>query len=126
MNAYLMISASLAAFMLVGHSTIGRKQFFLPMVAADFDPVAKRVMEFVWHMSTVALFLPPFALAYAASDAAIAAELRPLVLFLALQYGVIGTIHLIIAATLGISGAPLKLFQWILFMAVGATAWLGA
>jgi hypothetical protein len=125
MNTYLLVSAGLAAFMLVGHSTIGRKQFFLPMVAADFDPVAKRVMEFVWHMSTAALFLPPFALAYAASDAAIATELRPLVLFLALQYGAIGVIHLTVAATSGIAGAPLKLFQWSLFLVVGATAWLG-
>jgi len=126
MNSYLLISAGLAAFMLIGHNTIGRKQFFLPMLAADFDLVAKRMMGFVWHLSTAALALPPFVLAYAGSDPAIAAEYRALIIFLAVQYGIIGLIHLVNALTSGIPGAPIKLFQWILFFAVAGTAWMGA
>ena len=65
MNWFLIASGLAAAFMLAGHSTIGRRQFFLPMLGASFDPTAKRVMEFVWHMSTAALVLPPFVLLYA-------------------------------------------------------------
>ena len=66
MNIRLLISAALAAFMVAGHCTLGRKQFFLPMLEADFDATAKRIMSFVWHMSTVNLVLASAALFYAA------------------------------------------------------------
>lgn len=111
--------------MVVGHSTIGRKQYFMPMVGADFEPVAKRSMEFVWHLSTVALALPPVALAYAGANPAAATELRSLLLFIVVFYGILGAVHLINAVTSEIERAPFKLFQWILFFAVAGTAWLG-
>ena len=60
MDFWLIGSGAVAAFMLIGHATMGRKQFFLPMLDVSFDPAAKRVMEFVWHMATAALVLPPW------------------------------------------------------------------
>ncbi len=62
MNWLVIVSGILAAAMLIGHSTLGRRDYFLPMTRAEFDPYAKRIMEFVWHMTTVALVLMTLAL----------------------------------------------------------------
>jgi len=123
MNLLFLTSALIATFILIGHSTIGRKQFFLPMVAADFEAVPKRVMEFVWHMSTVALALPPIVLLYAANYPDRISN--GLIGFIALLYGLWAVVHFIVTATSGIPGGLLKLFQWILFAAVAITAGLG-
>lgn len=125
MNAYFLVSGGLAAFMLVGHSTIGRKQFFLPMLGADFEPTSKRIMEFVWHMSTVALVLPPVALIYAGVDATAGASMKLLIGFLAAQFAAWGVVHLVLVGTSGLPGAIYKQFQWSLFLAVAASAVAG-
>ena len=66
MNVLLLVSGGLATVMVLGHSTLGRKQFFLPMLEASFDATAKRIMAFVWHMATVTLVVAAAALIYAA------------------------------------------------------------
>jgi hypothetical protein len=125
MNAYFLVSGALAAFMLVGHATIGRKQFFLPMLGATFDPTSKRIMEFVWHMSTVALALPPVALIYAGLEGVSAASLKILIGFLAAQFAAWGVVHLALIGTSGLPGAVYKQFQWSLFLGIAATALAG-
>ncbi|MDP7668236.1 MAG: hypothetical protein QF738_09285 [Rhodospirillales bacterium] len=124
-NTYLVISGLIAAFVLVGHSTIGRKQFFLPMVEATFDPRAKRIMEFVWHMSTASLVFPPLVLLYAGFAGADGQAWKYLIAYLAVQYAAWGAAHLLIVTTSGLPGAMYKLFQWALFLAVGGFAWAG-
>ncbi len=125
MNVYLLVSGVLAAFILVGHATIGRKQFFLPMLAASFDPTSKRIMEFVWHMSTVALVLPPVVLIYSGLQASTYTATGLIIWFLALQFAAWGLVHLLLVATSGLPGAVYKLFQWTLFLATAATAFAG-
>ncbi len=125
MNIYLIISGLLAAFILVGHSTIGRKQFFVPMLETDFDPTAKRVMEFVWHMSTATLVLPPIALLYAGFTGTSGTAVNLLIAYLAVQFALWAVVHFAVAATSGLPGALYKLFQWVLFLAVGGFAWAG-
>ncbi len=129
MNVYLLVSGALAAFILVGHSTIGRKQFFLPMRAASFEPKSKRVMEFVWHMATVSLVLPPVVLIHAGLGYSLGAEADPageiLIGFIALQFAAWGLVHLLLVGTSGLPGAVYKLFQWALFLATAATAFAG-
>ena len=62
MNVLLVIAGVLATGVLIGHSTLGRRDYFLPMLSAEFDPYAKRIMSFVWHMSTLSLCLMALAL----------------------------------------------------------------
>lgn len=126
MNIYLVISGFLALFILVGHSTIGRKQFFLPMLDATFEPTSKRIMEFVWHMSTASLVMPPAVLLYVGFAGAGENAWNYLVAFLALQFAAWGVVHLIVITTSGIPGALYKLFQWALFLLVAGFAWAGA
>jgi hypothetical protein len=126
MNIVLLISGGLAAFMVVGHSTIGRKQFFLPMQEVSFDPTAKRIMAFVWHMSTVTLVAAAAALFYAALAPGDGAAGGPLAFYVAVQFLAYGAVHLMLVSTSKLPGAVYKQFQWSLFFAVGLTAWAGA
>jgi hypothetical protein len=126
MNILLLISGCLAAFMVVGHSTIGKKQFFDPMLEADFDPTSKRIMTFVWHMSTVSLLAATSALIYAGLIAGDGPAMRVLAVFVGIQFLVIGALHLSLVATSHLPGAVYKQFQWILFFAVGLTAIMGS
>jgi len=126
MNVLLLISGALAAFMVLGHSTIGRRQFFLPMLDATFDPTAKRIMGFVWHMSTVTLVAAAAALIYAGLAPGDGATRGPLAFYVAAQFLAYGAVHLIVVSTSKLPGAVYKQFQWSLFFAVGATAWVGA
>ncbi len=126
MNILLLISGCLAAFMAVGHLTIGKKQFFDPMLGADFDPTSKRIMTFVWHMSTVSLLAAPTGLIYAALIAGAGPVMTVLAVFIGIQFLVIGALHLFLVATSHLPGAVYKQFQWMLFLAVGMTALMGS
>ncbi len=126
MNILLLVSAALAAAMVAGHCTLGRRQFFLPMLEADFDATAKRFMSFVWHMSTVNLVLASAALFYAAFRPSAVAAYEPLAIYVAAQFILIGAVHLWLVSTSKLAGAVYKQFQWSLFFAVGITALAGA
>ncbi len=126
MNSLLLISGVLAAFMVAGHCTMGRKQFFLPMLAAAFDPTSKRIMAFVWHMSTVTLVLATAVLFYSALMPGDGAVRNALALYIAAQFLCYGAVHLLLVASSGLSGAIYKQFQWSLFLAVGIAAAAGA
>ncbi len=126
MNILLLIAGCLAAFMVVGHSTIGKKQFFDPMLGADFDATSKRIMTFVWHMSTVTLLAATLGLFYAAVFAGDGSAMRVLALFVGVQFLAVGAIHLYLVATSGLPGAVYKQFQWSMFFVIGLTAIAGS
>ena len=124
MNGFIIASGILATAMLIGHSTLGRRDYFLPMTRADFDPYARRVMEFVWHMSTVAIALMAAALlALGLGYLTVGGEL--LGWFVFAHFLAWGLVHLLLGLTSGLPGAPVRLFQWVLFLAVAATAGIG-
>ncbi len=128
MNVWLLVSGVVAASIFVGHCTKGRKEFFLPMLAVTFDPPAKRIMEFVWHMATASLVLPPILLIYAGiygGTTPLDPALTVAVGFVAAQFALWGLVHLLVVSTSGIAGAVYKLFQWMLFLAVATTATAG-
>lgn len=124
MNTLLIVSGGLAAFMVVGHGTLGRRKFFLHMLAADFDPTAKRIMTFVWHMSTITLAVAALALLYGGLGYLEPAVLEPLAVYAGIQFLAYGALHLFLVTTSKLSGAVYKQFQWSLFLAVGSTALL--
>ena len=126
MNVLLLISGGLAAVMVLGHATIGRKQFFLPMLDVSFDATAKRIMSFVWHMSTATLVAAAAALLYAGLAPGDGAAGGPLAFYVAAQFLAYGAVHLFLVSTSKLPGAVYKQFQWSLFFAVGLTAWAGA
>ena len=124
MNGLIIGAGALAAIILIGHATVGRREYFLPMKAADFDPYARRVMEFVWHMSTVSIALMCLALlGVGFGYAPVGGEL--LVLFATAHFVAWGLVHLLLGLTSGLPRAPMRMFQWVLFLCVAITAWFG-
>ena len=87
--------------------------------------MARRVMTFVWHMSTVTL-AAAVALFYAGLALGDGAAAGPLALYVAAQFLAYGAVHLFLVSTSGLPGAVYKQFQWALFLVVGVTAWAGA
>ncbi len=124
MNGFIIASGVLAAAMLLAHSTLGRRNYFLPMTAADFDPYARRVMEFVWHMSTVAIALMTLGL-LAVGLGYVTEGGNLLGWFICAHFLAWGVVHLLLGLTSGLPHAPARMFQWVLFLAVAATAGFG-
>ena len=119
MNALLLAAGVLAGLLAIGHATGGHKFVFRPMTDAEFDPLARRTMVFVWHLSTLILFMTAAGLVYAA----ITPGGRDLVLYLVAQSAGLSLIHLATAATSGIDGWAKKMPQWVVFAVIaGLTA----
>ena len=124
MNWFIIASGILATVMVLGHIIPGRKEEFLPMVAAEFDPSPKRSMEFVWHMATATLILMAIAL-FAVGFGYPAEGGRILGWFVFAHYLIWGMLFLILMATSGMPNAVMKKWEWSLFLAVAATAGIG-
>jgi hypothetical protein len=82
-------------------------------------------MEFIWHMSTVALVLPPAVLLYVAWFGMDQQALLYLAAYIALQFTLWGAVHLLLMSSSGLPGAVYKMFQWSLFLTVGGLTWAG-
>jgi hypothetical protein len=124
LNGLIIGAGTLATIILIGHCTVGRRDYFLPMKEADFDPYARRVMEFVWHMSTVSIALMCAALLGAGFGLTPAGS-ELLVLFATAHFVVWGLVHLSLGLSSGLPRAPMRMFQWVLFLCVAVTAWFG-
>ena len=124
MNWLIIASGGLATVMVLGHTIPGRKEEFLPMVAADFDPSSKRTMEFVWHMATVTLILMALAL-YAVGFGYPPEGGHFLGWFVSAHYIVWGLLYLIMVMTSGLPNAVIRKWEWTLFLAIGAIAGIG-
>ncbi len=51
MNAPIIVAGLAAAFITIGHFTIGSKQYLKPMLRASFDDLPKKMNHCVFHMS---------------------------------------------------------------------------
>ena len=118
MNALLAASAAVAALLAIGHVTGGTRFVLRPMMETSFDPIAKRTMLFVWHLSTLLLFMTAAGLGYAAARD----ETGPLALYLVVQSLALAAIQFTTGATSGIPGWIYKMPQWAVFALVGGLA----
>lgn len=125
MNWMVFISGLIAGFVNLGHFTVGRKEFLLPMLKAEFDEVPKKVMQCVFHyisayviLSFIVLMAIGFGFRFGSSDAV-------LVKFIAVNYFFFAVTQIVIAATSNIPKGVIKLFQWIFFILIAIFAWFG-
>jgi hypothetical protein len=124
MNWFVLGAGIFAAFTVIGHFTMGSKNFLNPMLQASFDNVAKKVMHCVFHyisafliLSAVALFLVGFG---------VLSDSQLLVRFISINYAAFGLWQIYLALTSDIEKGVLKMFQWIFFLIIAGLAWLGA
>ena len=109
----------------IGHFVVGTKMFLTPMLQADFEPVARKVMHSVFHYVSVFLILSCAILLLAGTGTFQGQGISLLVWFIALNYGLFAVWQLVIAMTSGISKAPTKLFQWVFFVLISGFAVAG-
>ena len=125
MNVYAVIAGVLALFASIGHLTIGKKQFLLPMMNADFDKLAKKVMQSVFHYISIFLFLSAYMLimpGIRGENCMI--DPTPLFAFIGMNYLLFTIGQIIIALRAKIS--LLKMFQWIFWILIAGFCFLAA
>ena len=124
MNIYVLVAGIIAAFAAIGHLTVGKKQFLLPMLSAGFDQVPKKVMHSVFHYITVFLVLSAFVLIMMGIRGS-GCMFDPTLLlgFIGLNYLMFAIWQIIIALSSGIS--LLKMFQWIFWLLISIFSILG-
>ena len=126
MNAYLLIAAIFSLFAVIGHFTIGRKQFLLPILKSDADLIPKKIMHGLFHYMSIYMILTTFILFNTSMDQCVVFENNPLVIkFIGISYLGFALVQLIIAATSKIPGGIFKLFQWVFWILIGVFALLG-
>ncbi len=126
MNWFVTVAGVFSAFTVIGHFTMGSKEYLKPMLAAEFDQVPKKVMHSVFHYSSVFLILATLALLAVGLGYLADGSPSLLVRFIALNYAFFAVWQIAIAVTSGIEKGVFKLFQWVFFVIIAALAWLGA
>jgi hypothetical protein len=126
MSIFLIISGLVALFIAAGHFTMGRKNYLIPMLEASFNGVAKKVMQSVFHYSSVNLVLMAVMLLALGFGLNLKGASSLIVQFIALHYSLFAAVQIITALASKIDKSMFKMFQWILFIIVAVFAWLGA
>jgi len=126
MNYFILISAILSLAAVIGHFTMGRKDYLKPVLNSDIDIVPKKVMQSCFHYMSVTLVLSTIILlAGSYHSCPMYDYVHNMVRFIGILFGLFAVSQFIIAATSGIPGGVFKLFQWVFWALISAFAILG-
>lgn len=125
MNWFIFIAGVIAAMTVIGHFTVGRKEFLMPLLDSSIDDVPKKVLQCVFHYISAFLVISTLALLAVGVGVKFKSGFTLLVDFIAIHYATFAVIQLVIALRSKIPGPALKLFQWIFFSLTAVFAWLG-
>jgi hypothetical protein len=126
MNYYILISAIIALAAVIGHFTIGRKDYLIPVLDSDIDIIPKKVMHSLFHYMSVFMVLSTVILFAGSSMACPLYDyVQNMIRFIGIVYAFFAVTQFIIALSSGISGGIFKLFQWILWTLIAVFVILG-
>jgi hypothetical protein len=125
MNWFIFIAGIIAAMTVVGHFTVGRKDFLMPLLDSSIDDVPKKVLHCVFHYISAFLVISTLALLAVGAGVKFKSGYTLLVDFIAIHYATFAVIQLVIALRSKIPKPAFKLFQWIFFSLTAIFAWLG-
>ncbi len=125
MNWWLLVGAVMTAFIEVGHATAGKKMFLAPAVAEITNAEARTTMKFVWHLADVA-FLVIVASALLAMLYGNTSMVTAFAGAVSAFFAGLVIVHLWFSLRSGIKNAPVKLFQWALFLVASAAFLMAA
>ena len=126
MNYFILISAILSLGAVIGHFTMGRKDYLKPVLASDIDIVPKKVMHSLFHYMSVFMVLSTIILFSGSSQSCPLYDyVQNMIRFIAIVYAFFAVTQFTIALTSGISGGVFKLFQWVFWALISACAILG-
>jgi len=126
MNYFIFISALITLVALIGHFTMGRKEYLRPVLRSEIDLVPKKVMQSVFHYMSVFLVLSAIIL-FAGShhSCPLYDYVHNMVRFIAIVYAFFAVAQFTIGLTSGIPGGVFKLFQWVFWALIAVFAILG-
>ena len=125
MNWFIFIAGIIAAMTVVGHFTVGRKDFLMPLLDSSIDDVPKKVLHCVFHYISAFLVISTLALLAVGVGVKFKSGYTLLVDFIAIHYATFAVIQLVIALRSKLPKPAFKLFQWIFFSLTAIFAWLG-
>jgi len=125
MNLLLLIATVLNLFIVIGHFSMGKKLYLLPMLETDMDDVVKKIMHSLFHYSSVFLTTSALILFYSLINTSFQEDNIFLLLFISSQFILNALVQLLISFTSQIKNPLMKLFQWTLFLATGILIILG-
>lgn len=115
MNWWMLFGVVMTAVIEIGHATAGKNMYLAPAVASIENDEARTTMKFVWHLADVA-FIVIAAVALLAMIADGGHMVRTVAGTASAFFAGLVVIHLWFSLRSGIANAPLKLFQWALFL----------
>lgn len=126
MNYFIFISAIISFLAVVGHFTMGRKKYLLPVLESGIDLVPKKVMQSLFHYMSVFMVLATLIL-FAGShhSCPLYDYVHNMIKFIGIVYAFFALVQFIIALTSGIPGGVFKLFQWVFWALIALFAILG-
>ncbi len=125
MNGFILIAGIFAGFTTIGHFTMGSKSYLKPMLKADFDIIAKKVMHGVFHYISVFLIVSSLVLLGAGVGLKIVEIPTLLLHFIAFNYAGFALVQIAIALTSKVQNSVFKMFQWTFFSLIAVFIWLG-
>lgn len=128
MNYYFLASGILGLMAVIGHFTMGKKEYLKPVLDSNIDDVPKAIMHGLFHYASVFMVLSTIVLIGNAFNCTMdncVINSNTVVKFIALVYVGFGIVQIIIAATSKVNKGILKLFQWVFWLLIAALAFLG-
>lgn len=126
MNFFIFISALIALVAIIGHLTMGRKEYLKPVLDSDIDIVPKKVMQSLFHYMTVFMVLSTIVLLAGSHELCPMYDyVHNMIRFIAIVYAFFALTQFIIAITSGVAGGGLKMFQWLFWALIAASAIIG-
>lgn len=126
MNNSLVLAGVLGALATMGHFGVGYKRFLKPVLRANIDPVAVKVMSSLFHYMSVFMVLTTvLLLAFGFGDPLFFRSPNDVVWLIGACYTGFALVQFLIALTSSIPAGIFKLFQWIFWALIAAFCFLG-
>ncbi|MBC8316075.1 MAG: hypothetical protein ISR57_05780 [Bacteroidales bacterium] len=126
MNYFTLFAGIIALIAVIGHFAMGKKMYLTPVLKSDIDEVPKKVVESLFHYMSAFMIITTFFLIWSSFGMCRLFEhTNEVALFIGIIYGGFAITQFIIALISSIKMGPLKMFQWIFWMAISVLSILG-
>ena len=126
MNYFIFISALISLVAIIGHFSMGRKEYLKPVLDSDIDIVPKKMMQSLFSYIEVFMVLSMIILLAGSHQSCPMYDyVHNMVRFIGIVYACFALTQFIIALTSGIPGGVFKMFQWVFWAFIAAFAIIG-
>jgi len=127
MNIFILIAAILSFLAIIGHFGMGSKLYMIPILHSDLEEVPKHVMRSLFHYMSVYLIVSSYVLfeVYFNLGLMLMSNAKDVLLFIGIIYAGLAIVQIIIALISGIKSGLLKLFQWIFWLLISLSIFIG-